>query len=332
MNQQASKPVTRLACARVAARLGVWRQRGLTTGIALTVAATAGCQADFDPGSRVTSLRVLAVQADRPFAAPGESVHFESLSYDPAGRALSWGWATCVNPADSTVEGCLTKIEADAEAAGETPAFVPGMNTSSFDYTIPAEALEGVAASARPAAVVGVLNAACPGAVEIGTSTASIPFACRDDSGRALALDEFVIGIKHVRIRGTDRNQNPVLTSIAFDGADWPPAEIKAVEHCASDSNLFDDCKAKKHDLAANVSADSFEAGRDEFGAAFSEDLVTEYYATEGTFKDEVRISQDPKTSWVARKSAAGQDVTLWFVVHDDRGGVAWDTRRVHVE
>lgn len=337
MNKQQSKPVEyRGPFARVASRFGSRRWSGSAVlleglGLALALAAGTGCQADFDPGSRVTSLRVLTVQADQPFAAPGETVHLQSLSYDPAGRAITWAWATCVNPPASTLEGCLYKIATDAALTGTPPSFVTGLDMTTFDLTIPADALSGIPAGARAAAVVGVLHVACPGTLDLGASTESIPFACRDESGRALDLAEFVIGIKRVGIRETDRNQNPTLAGVTFDGAAWPATEIKTVGHCDSDSNTFDDCNADKHDIAAVVTPASFEAGTDEFGAAFREDLITEYYATEGIFKDQVRISQDPTTHWVARKSAAGRDLSLWFVVHDDRGGVTWDTRQLHV-
>jgi hypothetical protein len=60
--------------------------------------------------------------------------------------------------------------------------------------------------------------------------------------------------------------------------------------------------------------------------------VIIEYYATAGTFEHEVKISADPQTGWVARKADSGQDVTLWFVVHDDRGGQSWAERTVHVE
>ena len=337
MNKQQSKPIAyRGLFAHVASRFGMRRGiRGVAllegAGLALTLVAGSGCQADFDPGSRVTSLRVLTVQADQPFAAPGETVHLQSLSYDPAGRAITWAWATCVNPPASTVEGCLYRIATDAAATGTPLSFVTGRDMTTFDFTIPADALSGIPAGARAAAVVGVLNVACPGTLDLTANTESIPFACRDESGRALDLAEFVIGIKHVRIRETDRNQNPALARVTFDGADWPATEIKTVGHCDSDTNTFDDCTADKHDIAAVVTPPSFEAGTDEFGASFKEDLIAEYYATEGIFKDPVRIAQDPTTRWVARKSAAGRDLSLWFVVHDDRGGVTWDTRQVHV-
>ena len=297
------------------------------------LAPLGACASDFDPGSRVTTLRVLAVQADQPFAAPGEPVHLDALSYDPQGRAITWGWATCVNPQASTVEGCLIKLAMDSAATGQPPNFVMATDMTSFDFTVPSDALSSLPAAARAAAQVGIVSVACPGTLELGASSSDIPFVCRDSSGRELGLDEFVIGIKRVRIRERDRNANPTIAAITFDGADWPATEIKTVGHCSSDPNLFDDCKGgDKHDIAAFVTPDSFEAGQDEFAASFSEHLITEYYATEGIFKDDVRISQDPKTRWVARKSAAGRDLTLWFVVHDDRGGVTWDTRQVHVD
>src|ERR1700743_190565 len=86
-----------------------------------SVLALAGCGADFDPGSRVTSFRVLAVQADQPFASPGETGNLNALAYDPQTRTITWAWATCVNPTESTTEGCFAKIAQDTQASGALP-------------------------------------------------------------------------------------------------------------------------------------------------------------------------------------------------------------------
>ncbi len=69
-----------------------------------------------------------------------------------------------------------------------------------------------------------------------------------------------------------------------------------------------------------------------EFGVDFTEQVIIEYYATEGVFEYEVKIASDPQTGWAARKAASGKDLTLWMVVHDDRGGATWTQRHVHVE
>jgi hypothetical protein len=57
-----------------------------------------------------------------------------------------------------------------------------------------------------------------------------------------------------------------------------------------------------------------------------------EYYATGGSFENEIKIASDLENGWGARQSASGRDRPLWFVVHDDRGGASWATRQVHVQ
>ena len=64
----------------------------VTLAALVSLGALTGCEDnDFDPGSRVTSLRVLAQQADNPYARPGEAIHLTSLSHDPAERRAIGG-------------------------------------------------------------------------------------------------------------------------------------------------------------------------------------------------------------------------------------------------
>jgi hypothetical protein len=283
----------------------------------LACATTLGCQDDsFDPGARVTSLRVLAMQADSPYAAPGDTVSLRALSYDPLGRPLDWAWAACENPATSDVEGCL---------------IAQGEGLDRLELTIPSTTLDTLPPEALPAALVGVVSVACPGTIEIARSLAGLPLRCVDDTGNELALDEYVIGLKRIFVRSVDRNQNPVLERVTFDGEDWPEDEVKEVEPCPTDGNTYDDCKVGKHSLAAFVTPGSFESGVDEFGRQYGESLVVQYYATEGLFEFDVRIGEEPKTGWAARSTASGSELTLWFVARDNRGGVGWTQRRVVV-
>ncbi len=53
-----------------------------------------GCDEALEPGSKVDSFRVLAEQADLPYAHPGETVQLTSLSHDPQGRGINWAWAS----------------------------------------------------------------------------------------------------------------------------------------------------------------------------------------------------------------------------------------------
>jgi len=296
--------------------------------------ALTGCGADFDPGSRVTSYRVLAVQADAPFAAPGETVNLNALDYDPQTRTITWAWAACVNPAESTVAGCFAKIDQDTQASGASPIISQGPGQSTFALTVPDDALSSLPENVRRSAFVGVISIACPGTLAIEQSSSGLPFRCTDASdNHELALDEYAVGMKRVFVRAKDRNQNPSIARVTFDGSDWAEDDVKEVSPCDTDGNVYDKCSgSSKHKLGAYVTSDSIESGTDEFGVSFSEQLIIDYYATEGIFENDVRIAESPENGWAARKQSSGQDITLWFVVHDDRGGVTWTTRRAHVD
>ena len=114
---------------------------------------------------------------------------------------------------------------------------------------------------------------------------------------------------------------------------EWPEAEVKQVIACDTDGNDYKTCaENSKHQIAARPSTTSVESGRTEFGVDFTEQVIIEYYATEGVFEYEIKIAADPQTGWAARKAASGKDLTLWMVVHDDRGGATWTERHVHVQ
>jgi hypothetical protein len=301
---------------------------GLITALPLLLA---GCDDALEPGTKVDSFRVLAEQVDLPYAHPGETVQLSSLSFDPSGRQITWAWATCVNPESSDLDGCLAQIDASPDPS--SAIFAMGPDTATAALTIPADALESLPTGARGAATVGVISAACPGDLSIDRGPGDLPFRCQEPgTGRELALDELIVGFKRITVRETERNQNPVITGITFDGVDWPEGEIKTVGFCNASDFSYDPCPSKeKHQLAAQLSPESFEHGKDELGRDFTEQLVIQHYATEGIFEFEVRTGQSPKNGWVARKRASGQTLSLWFVARDDRGGVTWAERQVTV-
>lgn len=297
----------------------------------LVVAASlAACGADFDPASRVVGTRVLAVQADRPYARPGEKVTLSALAYDTQGRALEWGWTTCVDPLSTAVTACLLKIGEDT-ARGAPPPFQAG-TASTVAVDVPADAISRLPEGARGSAYLGVLIVTCPGHIDLTGKTGEVPLACIDASGRALALEEFEIGVKRVFLRAQDRNANPEIASVTWDGAPWAEGDVKEVSPCASTTeNRYDRCDGEKHALAAHVAQQSYERGVDETGVEFTEDLVIQHYATEGIFEYDARVATAPTSGWVARGGASGKTVTLWLVARDNRGGVSWATRQVRV-
>lgn len=300
--------------------------------LSLAALGLTGCDEALEPGAKIDSFRVIAEQVDQPYAHPGESVHLSSLSHDPAGRPVTWAWASCVNPASSELDGCLATIAAGGDP--QAAIFAMGEGQSEVDLAIPEDTISRLPAAAQPAATVGVVSVACPGNLSLGEGPGGLPFRCLDaGDGRSLELDEFIVGFKRVYVRNQDRNQNPVIAQVTFDGADWPADEIKQVGSCDSTKFVYGDCpEANKHDLNVAVAGESLERGNDEYGRAFEEQVVVQYYGTEGIFENEIKTAEDSKNGWVARKAASGQTLTLWFVVRDNRGGVTWTERRVAVQ
>jgi hypothetical protein len=298
-----------------------------------TVAAAASstaCATEFDPGSRINNLRVIAVRADVPYAHPGETVNLEALGYDPAARPITYGWSFCVNPVESTPQGCLAQMMIDAQKTGVPPAFTTGVDLTKYVVTVPTDLLDKLPPAARPNAMIGVIAVACPGTLTL-TPSGGLPYSCIDSAGRVLGLHDAITGMKRIFVRSKDRNENPVIARVTFDGADWPETETKTINVCDFDGNDYNDCGGEKHTIGAFGPPNVIESGTDEYGTTFTEQVVAQYYATDCLFENSVRVSVKPETGFAARRSEKGKKVTLWLVLRDDRGGVTWVTRKLAV-
>lgn len=299
----------------------------------LLLLGVSACDPSFDPGSRVLTFRVLAQQLDKPAARPGEEVNLTSLSYEPQGRPVTWAWAACINPASSSVTGCIDRIVEQATLSGELPILAQGLDMSSFSYTIPEDALDSLPESSLSTASVGLVSIACPGDLSLTPGANGFPFRCLEaGTNDEMPLDQYVIGLKRVQVRTEDRNENPLVEQVTFDGEPWAEDDVKEVSACDT-GNDYDACsESTRHRIAAIPSSASIESGRTQFGKDFAEQVIIQYYATEGVFEYEIKIADEPETHWAARIAASGEDVTLWMVLHDDRGGASWVQRTVHVQ
>jgi len=111
---------------------------------ALVALASSGCAASFDSGSKLKSLRVLAVQKDKPYARPGETVNLNMLLDDPRtllpdggtgskGKRFTVGWLSgCENPSANSFSDCIDKLKA-GDAGGPLGGAI---NTLDFQVTL----------------------------------------------------------------------------------------------------------------------------------------------------------------------------------------------------
>ena len=320
---------------------------GALAAVVAIAAVGSSCGADFDPGSRITDLRVMAVRADVPYAKPGEAVNLDSLWFDPhmkdPARSRQWAWATCVDPIASDVVSCLQSIAQEVQRTHKPPQLIIGNDQDVFKLTVPADAISRLPPEARRSAIVGVITIVCPGTIQLPKdfsqlSRTDLPIKCVGAGGVDLPIDQWVLGIKRIFVRGNDRNANPKVARVTWDGADWPKDEIKEVSACSDDGNRYDKCVDQEHhDVALTLTDDSYESGTDEFGTSFQEQVIVEYYATEGLFEHDVKVAKQPTTGFAARQQSRapaneGGIITVFMVAHDNRGGVAWEERKVHVK
>lgn len=282
----------------------------------------AACDSDLPSGARVTKLRLLALQADPAFARPGETVQLQVMVADHEERPLQFALGTCTNPAGSTVEHCVDALDAEVE--------VVASDDGRFTVDVPADFLRNVPDAARPSALIGAVLVACPGEIESG-ETSGVPVVCRDPGGERLPITEFEVGVKRVFVRDRDRNDNPAIERIRWDGEPWPEDEVREARACANaETDDLEDCAENlRHRI--DVETSEPESGVDENGTAFREQQVVQFYASHGVFERPVRIAGEAETAWAAQRGASDGVARLWFVVRDDRGGVGWAERRVRV-
>ncbi len=96
-------------------------------GLALAIgAALVACGGEgFDPASKVDSVRLFVVRADKPYAKPGESVTLEALYADarkdkPRAATLYWIPILCLNPKDDLYYLCFAPPGDGGTQAGQT--------------------------------------------------------------------------------------------------------------------------------------------------------------------------------------------------------------------
>jgi hypothetical protein len=201
----------------------------------LVVVAALGCASSYDPASKLKALRVLAVQKDKPYAKPGDTVHLQMLVSDPRSRKiadaggggtrdLSVAWlAGCENPEGDSYQLCVKQL---------APPFNFADGTLEFSLTLNPKIISNRPPPANPAqprfGTSFVFFAACAGKLDLDVRpTAVNPFVCLSDTGKRLGADDFVLGYTEIFAYDELTNQNPI---IGLNGAPVFEVDGTAVE------------------------------------------------------------------------------------------------------
>lgn len=300
---------------------------------------------DFEPFSLVEGVRVLAIAADAPYAAPGQTVTMTSLAVDgrksPAGTLdLAWFPDVCVNPAGDAYYSCF------ADFARRFPPHLDLttrlQHAEAFSFQMPDDVIRRRDTTGTPYGLAVLFGAACAGHLQYEPERASassdrVPFGCREDSGREVGSDAFVFAYALVYAFQDRENANPSITHLTFGGKAIDPAEGIVVPHCTK--SKIDDCPSTDLDVVVPSSDQERDPGDlDASGNPLKEQIYVEYFVTAGKMKADSVTLFDPRRGRLSdtndeyRPPLAAGEQRLWAVLHDNRGGVSWEELPLHVK
>jgi hypothetical protein len=307
----------------------------------LAIGLVGGCSSDLPPANVASTVRILATQADHPYAMPGESVTLQVLAVDgradrPRPMRVFWLPTVCMNPEGDDYFGCYPSMAGRFAPGADLPnVLVAG---SRFAFTMPVDAITTAVphpGAPDPYGIAFVFVMACAGHVEYvpvdarTQSPLTTPFGCFDDSNVALGPADFVFAFTRVYAFADRRNANPVIESLTFGGSKVDPAAGIAVARCTSPDEAH--CPKTNVDTVVPDSSWDLDPGSlDPSGGPGHEAIWVDYYATGGRFDDDSVVLFDAhsgRASSTADGYAAPQSdgpQTLWAVVHDTRGGASW--------
>ena len=285
-------------------------KRAGAVAIALALAA---CTGSLDERSEVRDLRVLAVRADPPELVLGEElpdVALTALVADPRdpGRTIDYEWLACGLPDDLR---CASTD--DFERLGG-----------------------GTAALGELAATLRVTPDLLAAARELDTYLGFGGVTVMVELVLAGGTDEELHAIKQVNASvglpaGTTPNANPSPPALRHDEVDWPADEVLEV---AAGTEVSVEPVSPPED-AERYSVYRFDLGVEDL----EEYLDYDFFSSEGTWTrngsggppDPLSTETSLASAWTAPSEPPAADVTIWVVVRDGRGGLAWVQRQVHV-
>jgi hypothetical protein len=281
------------------------------------VAALSGCGIDFESPSEVLDLRTLAIVAEPPevlVADPLPPVSLRALIVDPRDptRSVTAHWRACP-PTDD--RRCEQAAEQDREDLGSSTGPLPEFEAS-LTFT---ESLLLAARREDPLQGFG-------GAIVYAEVTVN-----EGEPDEEVAFKEIVLQLDLPE--GTTPNANPQAPTLLRDEAPWAEDEIPTV---APGQELVIEPVSPEGDAEA-YSVFRFDLQIQDL----EEHLAYHFFSSAGSWNrgetggppDPIATETTLASRWTAplERTRDGDPVSVWIVVRDGRGGVAWTERRIEV-
>ena len=339
-------------------------QYATTAASALVLAcAGAGCLEPLPDVTRIDALRVLGVQAEPPEVPPGGAVSLSALVVDPTGANFNLAWYVCLvaergqgffggGGVTSTSGGDGAPLDTDPDgsscrkkvAAGRPWSWSLG-TAPTATFTVPENLLEDpevLATSFGFPPDLPVPEEIRQGLLGIAglNLTAELVVTSDDPTTPEIVATRRINVSLDSPLPDNARNRNPVGFSLLISDTSsdapstdstrclrGPAAPLKAGCSYALEPAGFPEAPDPYWVILAGSGTDQpFELQN------ITETWFYSFFATAGRFdKESSKAPGSPDNVWRLDASARGPQ-TLWFVVRDGRGGIAWCEETFTVE
>ncbi len=269
---------------------------------------------DLSPSWLVDRTRILAVRADPPEIAPGETATFEALIPDPGGsEELSRIWFACPPEDDGGIGfGCNLDLgDADFSGTGTDTApegfigFEPFMPPV---YTPPLDLLDGLTDDVERSEGLQVV-------IQITAMPASVLESDNPD----VDFNQLEVGYKRLIVSDASTpNGNPVIDEFLVDRMSVLPDTLVHVTagQMYEPGIILNEDDVEEYEFL--LSSGEVEPRREEPWAA--------WYSSGGEIIEPITLYEYTESTWIA-PDKPGETGTWWVVVRDRRGGMTWTHR-----
>jgi hypothetical protein len=262
---------------------------------------------------QIDRLRVLGVAAEPAEPRPGDRVTFTSLVVSPVVPVASTVWFACLSGGDDF--GCaidpalLDGLEAGGEISGDdlealyAAGFIGAEPYLPPVWDVPVDALDSLSAEDRVEGLTAIVN------------VTAIP------EGEDLDESDLELAYKRVPVsESLAPNHNPSIAAISVDGVEIPEGTVASVDR-GQPYTLVVSLPEAAVETYTFVNQDGVEETR-------TEEPYLTWYAEAGEFDQTNDLWPYFDAVYYPPDDGAA-DATLWVVVRDRRGGMAWSSLAV---
>ncbi len=301
------------------------------------VAGGAACSAELAPFEDLADLRILAIQVEDPWLLPDQETTLRSLVYAEPDATVSYAWDWCpFSTGPSQEYACaLTQEDLDDIASQVPGADSPQLKLGSaadvtFKYPLPAPALQGICAA--------LLSEDVPEGLAFIDCKESFPVTLRliatTDRGHRVVAVRTMKLLYDEPEPVSDLNVNPAFTGVRILTNGEPldsavPLVDGFVVEREQDYTLFVDVT---EDQSQTYTTDSGEQ---------RENLFVHWFYEAGEFDEEstgfidgfLTVEDLAENRFSAPDASFTRDeLALYFVMRDERGGIDFITRTVSLD